>query len=227
MPTPPLTVPATDILTQFGNATVTPEAPQKPPENVSANEVQSEVNKNSIAVGEFTPEARDRAAVKLAYFVGCMISFVILMVFVDYLFRMPATPDNLASTQSAPQVSPAPSTPSPKATPSVQGTPPVQPIMFLQEAAFAQSPGGPPSPDRSAKPDGSPAPEKPAQPEGSPGVQRTTAEKTPVENYAFVSNAIADRSSKMFDLIVVRALLPVFTALLGYIFGSQPSRSNT
>jgi hypothetical protein len=52
------------------------------------------------------------------------------------------------------------------------------------------------------------------------------APKTEADNFVSISNAIAERSSKMFDLIVSRALLPVFTALLGYIFASQ-SRSNS
>ncbi len=227
----PPSVSASEVLSALGNTNVAVAAPPKAPATVSSTQVQSVVTANSITVGEFTAKERARAAVKLTYFVGCIISFVIVMVFVDYLARMPATPDNSASNQPVPQTSPVPATPSPQATPSVQATATMQQTTFMHEAAFSQAPpeqATPVPPGTTPKPAAIPALIKPASPEASPVVQIVaTAPKTPAENYVFISNAIADRSSKMFNLIVVRALLPVFTALLGYIFGSQPARSNT
>ena len=42
-----------------------------------------------------------------------------------------------------------------------------------------------------------------------------------IENYKVLRETAADGATKLFDLIVVKALLPVFTLILGYIFGSQ------
>jgi len=53
----------------------------------------------------------------------------------------------------------------------------------------------------------------------------TADEKALVENLKTISDLAADRSIKLFDAIVSRALLPVFTAILGYIFGSRPASS--
>lgn len=219
----PPTVPPTDILNALGSSTVSMDASPAIPPTDSATKVQSVVAANSIVVGEFTAKERARAAVTLAYFVLSIISAVILIVFLDYFFHMPATPDNMASGKPVQQASPMPGSPSPNGISSPQSTSPIQQTTFVQEAAFLQAtpiPGG-----ATPKTTGTPLQGKAASPEPTP-VFSGVAPKTPEENYVFVSNAIADRSSKMFDLIVARALLPVLTALLGYIFGSQPSRSN-
>src|SRR6185295_3810569 len=224
----PPNISANQVLNALGNGNVAIAGPSAPPPTVSATQVQSVVSPKTIGVGEFTAKERARAAVSLAYFVGSIISFVVVMVFVDCLTRMPATPDNLASNQPVQQASHVPTTPSPTGT--IQGTSAVQQTTFMQEAAFFQAPteqAAPVPPGTTLKPAPNPLTGKTTPLEASAAAQAVaTPPKTPAENYAFISNAIADRSSKMFDLIVVRALLPVFTALLGYIFGSQPSRSN-
>ena len=50
---------------------------------------------------------------------------------------------------------------------------------------------------------------------------KTEDAKAAVDNIKNMSDLSADRSIKLFDAIVSRALLPVFTAILGYIFGSR------
>lgn len=214
----PPTVRAADILNALGSASIV-DVPPAAPQTISASQVQSVVAANTIAVGDFTAKDRARAAVHLTYFVGGIISFVILMVFLDYLTHMPTTPDNLATHQPVQQASPAPALPSPQGTPAIQQTTFIQKAAFSKTQAAQATPVSPGAPKTAA----TPSPGKTPLPEATPVFQVVTP-KTPEENYVFVSNAIADRSSKMFDLIVVRALLPVFTALLGYIFGSQPSR---
>jgi hypothetical protein len=51
--------------------------------------------------------------------------------------------------------------------------------------------------------------------------KKTDDAKALVENIKTMSDLSADRSIKLFDAVVSRALLPVFTAILGYIFGSR------
>jgi hypothetical protein len=41
------------------------------------------------------------------------------------------------------------------------------------------------------------------------------------DNLKVLSDASIDRSLKLFDDIVGRVLLPVFTSILGYIFGTR------
>jgi hypothetical protein len=55
---------------------------------------------------------------------------------------------------------------------------------------------------------------------------KTADGKALVENLKSISDIAADRSIKLFDAIVSRALLPVFTAILGYIFGSRTASAN-
>lgn len=107
----PPTVRAADILNALGSASIV-DVPPAAPQTISASQVQSVVAANTIAVGDFTAKDRARAAVHLTYFVGGIISFVILMVFLDYLTHMPTTPDNLATHQPVQQASPAPALPS-------------------------------------------------------------------------------------------------------------------
>lgn len=45
--------------------------------------------------------------------------------------------------------------------------------------------------------------------------------KAIAENLKILSDASVDRSLKLFDDIVGRVLLPVFTSILGYIFGTR------
>jgi hypothetical protein len=54
---------------------------------------------------------------------------------------------------------------------------------------------------------------------------KTADGKALVENLKTISDLAADRSIRLFDAIVSRALLPVFTAILGYIFGSRTASS--
>ena len=61
------------------------------------------------------------------------------------------------------------------------------------------------------------------------GIPSELTGKTPdettkvIENMKAMSDLAADRSIKLFDTIVTKAFLPVFTAILGYIFGSRNS----
>lgn len=61
------------------------------------------------------------------------------------------------------------------------------------------------------------APSMPTLPEDA------TAAKAVIENHRALSDAYVTQSSRIFELIVASALLPVFTAILGYIFGTQTS----
>lgn len=50
--------------------------------------------------------------------------------------------------------------------------------------------------------------------------------KALVDGYKILTEAAQQRASNMFDTMVVKALLPVLTAILGYIFGARAQRSN-
>jgi TctA family transporter len=45
-------------------------------------------------------------------------------------------------------------------------------------------------------------------------------------NYTTLSKSASDLSLGMFDTIVQKALLPLFTLIIGYIFGNQTAKSN-
>lgn len=45
--------------------------------------------------------------------------------------------------------------------------------------------------------------------------------KDMISNYTTIYDTVSKRVIELFDAIVVRVLLPVFTSLLGYIFGTQ------
>lgn len=45
-----------------------------------------------------------------------------------------------------------------------------------------------------------------------------------LKNYNSLYSTAIDHSMRLFDVIVVKALLPVFTTILGYIFGSRAAR---
>jgi hypothetical protein len=49
--------------------------------------------------------------------------------------------------------------------------------------------------------------------------------KAIIENYKQLQQASLQPLISIFDAIIVKVLLPVFTSILGYIFGSQHARS--
>ena len=49
--------------------------------------------------------------------------------------------------------------------------------------------------------------------------------KVVIENYKQIQQASLQPLLSIFDSVVVKVLLPVFTSILGYIFGSQHARS--
>lgn len=51
--------------------------------------------------------------------------------------------------------------------------------------------------------------------------------KTIIDGLKTLNDIAADRSVRMFDTVVARSLLPVFTAILGYIFGTRAGSRNT
>jgi hypothetical protein len=50
--------------------------------------------------------------------------------------------------------------------------------------------------------------------------------KAAIDNLKTLNDLSVDGAIKMFDTIVARSLLPVFTAILGYIFGTRASRND-
>jgi hypothetical protein len=48
--------------------------------------------------------------------------------------------------------------------------------------------------------------------------------KVIIENIRQINELATDRAVKMFDAIVGRSLLPLFTAILGYIFGTRSDK---
>jgi hypothetical protein len=49
----------------------------------------------------------------------------------------------------------------------------------------------------------------------------TQAGKDILANYTSVAQSAADQATRIFDLIVSKAFLPIFTTIIGYIFGSR------
>ena len=47
-----------------------------------------------------------------------------------------------------------------------------------------------------------------------------------IADYKALNELALDRATKLFDLVIVKALLPVFTTILGYIFGSRRQDTN-
>jgi TctA family transporter len=45
-------------------------------------------------------------------------------------------------------------------------------------------------------------------------------------NYTTLSKSVSDLSLNVFDVIVQKALLPLFTLIIGYIFGNQTAKQN-
>jgi hypothetical protein len=46
-------------------------------------------------------------------------------------------------------------------------------------------------------------------------------QKLAIENFKLISDVVWDRTSRTFDLIVVKALLPVFATIVGYLLGKR------
>jgi len=65
------------------------------------------------------------------------------------------------------------------------------------------------------------APQPPVIP---PGADPATI-KTALDNYRTLQQIALDPFTTLFDSIVVKVLLPVFTSILGYIFGSASHKS--
>jgi len=58
-----------------------------------------------------------------------------------------------------------------------------------------------------------------------PGVDQATI-KAMLENYKILQQIALEPFTTLFDSIVVKVLLPVFTSILGYIFGSRANNKN-
>lgn len=50
--------------------------------------------------------------------------------------------------------------------------------------------------------------------------------KAVIDNLKTLNDLSVDGAVKMFDTVVARSLLPVFTAILGYIFGTRAASKN-
>jgi hypothetical protein len=46
-------------------------------------------------------------------------------------------------------------------------------------------------------------------------------QKLVIENFKAMSDVVWDRTSKTFDLFVIKALLPVFATIVGYLLGKR------
>jgi hypothetical protein len=46
-------------------------------------------------------------------------------------------------------------------------------------------------------------------------------QKTTIDNFKAMSDVVWDRTSKTFDLVVVKALLPVFATVVGFLLGKR------
>jgi hypothetical protein len=58
-----------------------------------------------------------------------------------------------------------------------------------------------------------------------PGDMDPEKAKVIIENYKQLQQASLQPLLSIFDSVIVKVLLPVFTSILGYIFGSQHARS--
>jgi hypothetical protein len=66
----------------------------------------------------------------------------------------------------------------------------------------------------------------PPQPMIPPGADAATV-KAILDNYKALQQITLEPYTTLFDSIVVKVLLPVFTSILGYIFGSRVSSRET
>ena len=60
----------------------------------------------------------------------------------------------------------------------------------------------------------------PAPPVIPAGIDATTA-RAILDNYKALQQIATDSYTAIFDMVVVKVLLPIFTSILGYIFGSR------
>jgi|ERR1035438_3058009 hypothetical protein len=65
----------------------------------------------------------------------------------------------------------------------------------------------------------------PTLPVPQPGAD-PAAVKAMLENYKTLQQIALEPFTTLFDSIVVKVLLPVFTSILGYIFGSRTDKKN-
>lgn len=66
----------------------------------------------------------------------------------------------------------------------------------------------------------------PAVPVIQPGSDQATV-KAMLDNYKALQQIALEPFTTLFDSIVVKVLLPVFTSILGYIFGSRANNKET
>jgi hypothetical protein len=66
----------------------------------------------------------------------------------------------------------------------------------------------------------------PAAPVIQPGTDQATV-KALLDNYRTLQQIALEPLTGLFDSIVVKVLLPVFTSILGYIFGSRANKTET
>jgi len=64
----------------------------------------------------------------------------------------------------------------------------------------------------------------PKVPEIPPGADPNTA-KAILDNFRTLQQVALEPFTSLFDSIVVKVLLPVFTSILGYIFGSKANKT--
>ena len=55
---------------------------------------------------------------------------------------------------------------------------------------------------------------------------RSDEAKLVIENYKALNDVAHDGPTKLFDMMIVKVLFPLFTSIVGYIFGSQSRLSN-
>ncbi len=58
-----------------------------------------------------------------------------------------------------------------------------------------------------------------------PETPSATADKTTIDNYKAVSALVLSNTKELFDGVVGRVLFPLFTTILGYIFGVGERRT--
>jgi hypothetical protein len=46
-------------------------------------------------------------------------------------------------------------------------------------------------------------------------------QKLAIDNYKVISEVAWDRTSRVFDLVIVKALLPIFATIVGYLLGKR------
>jgi hypothetical protein len=62
--------------------------------------------------------------------------------------------------------------------------------------------------------------------QSAPAVPHLSADKAALDNYKALDGEAFTRVSNLFDLLATKALLPIFSAILGYIFGSREANKS-